>query len=171
MDDTMHSLKRDLDSISTGRANPSSLDVVKVEAYGNFMAISQLASVSAADATTLLVQVWDKENVKPTEKAIINANLGFNPQVDGQTIRINIPKLSEERRRELSKLAKKYGEDKKIAVRNIRRDIIDEFKRNNPNVSKDQAHGITELVQKVTDDFVKKIDDATDLKDKELMKV
>ena len=173
MEDVMSFLKRDLDSISTGRATPALLDSVKVEAYGSFMPLSQVASVSVADASTISVQAWDKSMVKPIEKAIINANLGFNPMTDGQLIRIIIPRLSEERRRELVKLAKKYGEDKKVAVRNCRRDVLDEFKRNEKELgaSKDQIHSVGDVVQKITDDFVKKIDDAVLVKEKELMKV
>ncbi|MBM5782916.1 MAG: ribosome recycling factor, partial [Pelagibacterales bacterium] len=103
MEETMQSLKRDMDSISTGRANPSLLDTVKVEVYGSFMPISQVGSVSVPEATTLAIQVWDRESVKAVEKAIINSNLGFNPMVDGMTIRIMVPKLSEERRKDLVK--------------------------------------------------------------------
>ncbi|MBM3579235.1 MAG: ribosome recycling factor [Alphaproteobacteria bacterium] len=171
MEETMVSLKRDLDSISTGRAHPSLLDTVKVEFYGQFMPISQLGSISVPEATTLAVQVWDRDSVKAVEKAIINSNLGFNPMVDGMTLRIAIPKLSEERRRDLSRLAKKYGEDKKIALRNIRRDILDEFKKHEKEVGKDQIHSLTDVVQKITDEFVKKTDDAVAAKEKDLMKV
>ncbi len=171
MDETLNSLKRDMDSISTGRANPTLLDAIKIEVYGSFMPILQVASVSVPDAATLSIQVWDRENVKAVEKAIINSNLGFNPLVDGTTIRIMIPKLSEERRRDLVKLAKKYGEDKKIALRNIRRDVLDEFKRNEKEIGKDQAHSFTDIVQKITDEFVKKVDDMIAIKEKDLMKV
>lgn len=171
MEDTMNSLKRDLDSISTGRANPTLLDTIRVEVYGQLMAITQLGSISVPEATTLAVQVWDRENVKAVEKAIINSNLGFNPMVDGTTLRIAIPKLSEERRRDLSKLAKKYGEDKKVALRNIRRDVLDDFKKHEKELGKDQSHSFTDIVQKITDEFVKKTDDAVALKEKDLMKV
>jgi ribosome recycling factor len=171
MEDTMSSLKRDLDSISTGRANPNLLDTIRVEIYGQLMPISQLGSISVPEATMLTIQVWDRESVKPVEKAIINSNLGFNPTVDGMTLRISIPKLSEERRKELSKLAKKYGEDKKVALRNIRRDVLDEFKKHEKEVGKDQIHSFTDIVQKITDDYVKKTDDAVALKEKDLMKV
>lgn len=171
MDDTMNSLKRDMDSISTGRASPSLLDHIRVEVYGSLMPISQVGSISVPEATTLSIQIWDRENVKAVEKAIINANLGFNPMVDGMTIRIMIPKLSEERRKDLVKLAKKYGEDKKIALRNIRRDVLDEFKRNEKEIGKDQAHSFTDIVQKITDEFVKKVDDTIAVKEKDLMKV
>ncbi len=169
MNDTITSLGRDLDSISTGRANPKALDTIKAEVYGSLMPLSQMATVSASDSSTLTVQVWDKGNVKPVEKGIINSNLGFNPMVDGQVIRISIPKLSQERRSELSKLAKKYGEDKKIALRNIRRDSIDDLKKLEKDLGKDTIRGHSELIQKTTDDFVKKIDEEVVIKEKELM--
>jgi ribosome recycling factor len=171
MEDTLQVFKQDLASISTGRANPSLLDAVKVEVYGSFLPLNQLANVSAPEATSLTVQVWDKSNVKAVEKAIINANLGFNPLVDGTNLRIAVPKLSEERRKELVKLAKKYAEDKKIAVRNIRRDILDEFKKHEKELGKDQSHGFNDLAQKLTDEFVKKIDETLLVKEKDLMKV
>lgn len=171
MEDTLKSLSRDMDSISTGRANPVLLDSIRVDIYGSFMPIDQLASISVAESSTLSIQAWDKGSVKPIEKAIMNSNLGFNPMVDGQIIRISIPKLSEERRRELSKLAKKYGEDKKIAVRNIRRDVLDDFKKDEQSSSKDQLHAFTDIVQKVTDEFISKIDNIVDSKEKDLMKI
>lgn len=171
MEDTMGSLTRDLDSISTGRANPAALDTVKAEVYGSLMPLNQLASVSTADASTLTVQVWDRSNVKAVEKGIINSNLGFNPMVDGQLLRISIPKLSQERRLELCKLAKKYGEDKKIAIRNIRRDSIDDLKKLEKDLGKDTIHGHSEAIQKITDEYVKKIDDEVSKKEKDLMKV
>ena len=173
MDDTLGSLKRDLDSISTGRASPNLLDTVRVEVYGQFMPISQLANVSVPEATTLSIQVWDRENAKAVEKAITNSNLGFNPTVDGTLLRISIPKLSEERRRDLVKLAKKYGEDKKIALRNIRRDALDDFKKNEKELgaSKDQVHGFGDIVQKITDEFVTKVDQMVEVKEKDLMKI
>ncbi len=171
MDDTMLSLKRDLDSISTGRASPNALDTIRAEVYGDFMPLAQLATVSVSDASTLTIQVWDKTNVKAVEKAITNANLGFNPMVDGQLLRIIFPKLSEERRKEMVKLAKKYGEDKKVAMRNVRRDVLDDFKKHEKELGKDSAHSFTEIVQKITDEFIKKIDDSCAIKEKELMKI
>lgn len=171
MDDTLVSLQRDMDSISTGRANPNLLDAIKVEVYGSLMPIDQIGTVSVLEATTLGIQVWDSSNVKPLEKAIINSNLGFNPMVDGNVIRIAVPKLSEERRRELSKLAKKYGEDKKVAIRNIRRDSIDDFKKNEKEVGKDQVHAFGDIIQKITDEFVKKIDEIVAQKEKDLMAI
>lgn len=172
MGDTLESLKRDLDGISTGRANPGLLDPIRVEVYGSPMPLSQVATVGASDATTLSIQVWDNQNTKAVEKAIINSNLGFNPMVDGSNIRIAIPKLSQERRADLVKLAKKYGEDKKIALRNIRRDALDDFKKDKElSSSKDQTHAFNEIVQKITDEFVGKIDDKVAAKEKDLMTV
>lgn len=173
MEDSISFLKKDLDSVSTGRANPSLLDAVRVEAYGNHMPLSQLSSVSIPEPTTIAIQVWDKSMVKAVEKAIISANLGFNPMTDGQIIRIMIPKLSQERRIELVKLCKKYGEDKKIAVRNNRRDILEEFKRAEKDlaVSKDQIHSFGQIIQDLTDDYIKKIDDMVALKEKDLTKL
>ncbi len=173
MDDIMSFLKRDLDSISTGRANPALLDTVRVEAYGDFMPLLQVASISIPDASTISVQAWDKTMVKPIEKAIINSNLGFNPMIDGRVLRISIPKLSEERRKDLVKLAKKYGEDKKVTVRNARRDALDDFKKREKELSasKDDAHSFADIIQKLTDEYVKKIDDAVAEKEKDLMKI
>ena len=173
MEDTMTSLKRDLDSISTGRASPNLLDTIRAEVYGSMMPLSQLATVGVSDSTTLTVQVWDSHNTKSVEKAITNSNLGFNPMVDGNNIRIMIPKLSEERRKDVVKLAKKYGEDKKVAVRNVRRDSLDDFKKKEKDLAayKDQIHSFGDIVQKITDEFVKKIDDAVVVKEKDLMKV
>lgn len=173
MEDTMSFLKRDLDSISTGRANPSLLDTVRVEAYGNFMTLSQLSSLSVPDSSTIAIQVWDKTMVKPIEKSITNANLGFNPMTDGQVVRVVVPKLSQERRTELVKLAKKYGEDKKVAIRNNRRDVLDEFKRNEKNLaaSKDQVHSFGDVIQNLTDEYIKKIDNLVILKEKDLTKL
>ncbi len=171
MEDTLLVFKQDLSSISTGRASPNLLDTIKVEVYGSFLPLNQLANVSVPEATALTVQVWDKSNLKAVEKAIINANLGFNPLVDGTNLRIAVPKLSEERRKELVKLAKKYAEDKKIAVRNVRRDILDDFKKHEKELGKDQSHGFNDLAQKLTDEFIKKIDETLLVKEKDLMKV
>lgn len=171
MEDTLDSLTRDLDSISTGRAKPSLLDTVKAEVYGSLMPLSQLATVSVSDSSTIAVQVWDNSNVKAVEKGIINSNLGYTPMIDGNLLRISIPKLSEDRRKELGKLARKYGEDKKIALRNIRRDVIDDFKKDPASSAKDQAHAFTEAVQKITDEFVGRIDAMVAVKEKELMTV
>lgn len=173
MDETLNFLQRDLASISTGRANPDLLNTIKVESYGNLMPINQLASITVSDSSTLSIQVWDRDSVKLIEKAIIDSNLGFNPMSDGQLIRINVPKLSEERRIELSKLAKKYGEDKKIAIRNTRRDILDEVKQGEKDstISKDQSHSFAKVIQDITDEFINEIDNKVSDKEKEIMTV
>ncbi|MDA7705511.1 ribosome recycling factor [Rickettsiales bacterium] len=169
MEEALEFLHKELATIVTGRANPALLDNVKVESYGSFMPINQLSNISAPDASTITLQVWDKEMVKPIEKSIMNSDLGLNPMSDGQLIRISIPKLSEERRLDLAKLAKKYGENKKVQIRNIRRDFIDKFKKENQESgSKDNIHGFTEILQKITDDYVAKIDNAVIEKEKDL---
>jgi len=168
----IESLTNDLSTISTGRANPDMLNPVRVDAYGSQMPITQTANISVSDSTTISVQVWDSGLVKAVEKAIINANLGLNPSTDGQLIRINIPKLSEERRVEFVKLAKKYGEDRKISIRNSRRDSIDHFKRENEEgTSKDDVHAFTSEVQKITDENIEKIDRLVSQKETEIMAV
>lgn len=169
MGEAMTSLDRDLNSISTGRANPSALDVIKADVYGSLMPLDQLATVSASDSSTLVIQAWDKTNVKAIEKAIINSSLGLNPMSDGQVLRISIPKLSQERRQELSKLAKKYGEDKKVIIRNIRRDSIDELKTHEKELGKDTIHGYSDVIQKITDDHIKITDSKVSQKERDLM--
>ena len=171
MEDIISFLAKDLGSISTGRANPTLLDTIKVEAYGSFMPLSQVSSISTPDSATITIQAWDNSMVKLIEKAIINSKLGFTPMVDGQVLRISVPKLSEERRRDLVKLAKKYGEDKKVAVRNTRRDILDNFKKQEKElgISKDDTHSFSDIIQKITDEYIKKIDDVVLKKEGELM--
>ena len=173
MADVINFLAKDLGGISTGRANPDLLEPVKVEAYGSLMPITQVASLSTPDSTTIAVQVWDKGMVKAVEKAIVNSNLGFNPMVDGQLLRMAVPKLSEQRRVELVKLAKKYGEDKKVVLRNVRRDILDEFKKREKEegISKDQAHDFSDEIQQITDNYVKEIDEKVAVKEKDLMTI
>ena len=170
--ETINSLNKDVDSISTGRAKPNLLDPVKVEVYGNFMPISQLASISIVDSNTINIQMWDNSNVKAVERAIIDSNIGFSPISEGSLIRINIPKLSEERRKEMCKLAKKYGEDKKVSIRNVRRDIIDLFKKDSElGSSKDNIHNFSSIIQTITDEFSSQIDNIVNSKEKELMSV
>jgi ribosome recycling factor len=169
MKEALDFLGKELSTIITGRANPALLDNIKVESYGSFMLINQVSNISAPDASTINIQVWDKEMVKSIEKAIMNADLGLNPMSEGQLIRISVPKLSEERRLELSKLAKKYGEAKKVQIRNVRRDHIDKFKKENKEAgSKDDIHAFSDQLQKITDDFIAKIDDAISHKEKDL---
>ena len=171
MQKAVESLKRDLGTVSTGRANANLLDTVKVESYGTIMPLKQVANVSVSDATTLLVSVWDKSMVSHVEKGIIAANLGLNPMVDGMSIRINIPKLSEERRKELCKIVKKYGEDKKIAVRNVRKDSLEKIKKIAKEYSEDLVKDKEKDVQNLTDKYCKSIDDLVAMKEKDLLTI
>ncbi len=171
MEKTIMALKKDLNSVSTGRASPNLLDTVRVEAYGNFVPLNQIANVSVPDASTISIQPWDKSMVNPINKAIMDANLGFTPKIDGTILRINIPKLTEERRKELVKLVKKYGEDKKVSVRNDRRDAMDEIKKQKTSVSEDEIKRANDKVQTLTDEYTKKIDDMVSEKEKEILKI
>lgn len=171
MNKAIESLKRDLGTVSTGRANVNLLDTVKVESYGALMPLKQVANVSVSDATTLLISVWDKSMVSHVEKAIIAANLGLNPMVDGMSIRINIPKLSEERRKELCKIVKKYGEDKKIAIRNIRKDSLEKIKKIAKEYSEDLVKDNEKRIQDLTDKYCKNSDDLVSLKEKDLLTI
>lgn len=171
MNKAIESLKRDLGTVSTGRANVNLLDTVKVESYGTLMPLKQVANVSVSDATTLLISVWDKSMVSHVEKAIIAANLGLNPMIDGMSIRINIPKLSEERRKELCKIVKKYGEDKKIAIRNIRKDSLEKIKKIAKEYSEDLVKDNEKRIQDLTDKYCKNSDDLVALKEKDLLTI
>lgn len=171
MEKTISALKKDLNSVSTGRASPNLLDTVRVEAYGNFVPLNQIANVSVPDASTISIQPWDKSMVNPINKAIMDANLGFTPKIDGTILRINIPKLTEERRKELVKLVKKYGEDKKVSVRNDRRDAMDEIKKQKTSVSEDEIKRANDKIQTLTDEYTKKIDDMVAEKEKEILKI
>ena len=171
MEKTISALKKDLNSVSTGRASPNLLDTVRVEAYGNFVPLNQIANVSVPDASTISIQPWDKSMVNPINKAIMDANLGFTPKIDGTILRINIPKLTEERRKELVKLVKKYGEDKKVSIRNDRRDALDEVKKRKTEFSEDESKKFSDKIQKLTDEYTTTIDNLVSNKEKEIMKI
>lgn len=173
MEGALASLNHSLNGLRTGRASVNILDPIKVDVYGSDMPISQLATVSAPDARTLNIQVWDKSVVKEIEKAILNSGLGFNPIIDGQLIRIPIPNLSEERRKELVKKAHEYSEQSKISIRNIRRDGIDVFKKleKSKDISEDELRDATEEIQKLTDKYVKNIDDILSEKSQEIINI
>ncbi len=160
-----------LDKIRTGRANASLVDTVKADYYGAPTPLSQMASVSVPDARTIMIQPWDQSTIEVIEKAIRQEDLGFNPQNDGNVIRIPVPPLTEERRKEFVKLAKKYGEDGKIAVRNIRRDMMDQLKKaeKDKDISEDEKKKGEDEVQKITDKYVAEIDKVVEKKEKELM--
>lgn len=173
MDGALTSLAKEFQGLRTGRASTQLLDSVIVEAYGASMPINQIATVSVPEPRMLSVQVWDKENTKITEKAIRESNLGLNPQVDGQLLRIPLPDLSEERRQELSKIAAKYAENAKIAVRNVRRDGMDTTKKmeKDGDISQDDRHIYDEEIQTITDKSIDKIDELLSSKEVEIMQV
>ena len=171
MKGAIEAFRGDLSSLRTGRANVSLLDPVTVEVYGSNMPLNQVATVSAPEPRMLSVQVWDKSNVTPVEKAIRAAGLGLNPISDGQMLRLPIPDLTEERRKELAKLAGQYAEKARIAARNVRRDGMDMLKadENKKLISEDERKRLENEVQKMTDDTVKAIDDAATAKEKEIL--
>jgi ribosome recycling factor len=164
-------LKHDLGGLRTGRASISLLDPVHVEVYGSNMPLNQVATVSAPEPRMLSVQVWDRSNVTPVEKAIRNSNLGINPIVDGQNIRLPIPDMTEERRKELAKLAHQYAEKARIAVRNVRRDAMEALKTDEKKheISQDEQKRLETEVQKMTDEQIKEIDSAMAAKEKEIL--
>ena len=173
MDKTLDALKSDFGGLRAGRAHVSLLDGVLVEAYGSLTPISQVGTVSAPDARTLSVSVWNKGLAKSVEKALRESDLGLNPMSDGQLIRIPIPPLSEERRRELVKIAGKYAEQSKIAIRNIRRDAMDDVKKMKKDslISEDEEKKYNNDIQKWTDDAIKKVDEQYENKEKDIMQV
>jgi len=171
MHGAVESLKHDLGGLRTGRASTSLLDPISVEVYGAHMPINQLATVTAPEPRMLSVQVWDKSNVGPVDKAIRSAGLGLNPIVDGQTLRLPIPDLTEERRKELAKLASQYAEKARIAVRNVRRDGNDSLKTDEKKgeISEDEHKRLEVEVQKLTDTTIAEIDAAAHAKEKEIL--
>jgi ribosome recycling factor len=165
--------KGEVAGLRTGRASPALLDPVMVEAYGSPMPIAQVGTVGAPESRLLTVQVWDKSLVKAVDKAIRDAGLGLNPQADGQLIRIPIPELNEERRRELAKLASKYAEHARVAVRNVRRDGMEVLKKleKDHKIGQDEHHKLGEELQKLTDAHIRDIDGALHAKEQEIMQV
>lgn len=173
METTVDVVKKEFSGLRTGRASVGLLDPIMVEAYGSQMPLNQVASVAAPDARMLTVQVWDKGQVKAVEKAIRESNLGLNPAVDGQFIRVPIPALNEERRAELTKVAGKYAEEGKVAIRNVRRDGNDQLKKmeKDGEISEDAHRQYHDEIQKLTDEYVKHIDEALAHKQEEIMQV
>jgi len=175
MKQSMETLKRELATVRTGRANPTILDTVQVEYYGSNMPLNQLASVSVPEPSCLLIQPFDKNTMKSIETAILKSDLGLNPANDGSVIRLPIPSLTEERRKELTKVVSRMGEEIKTAIRNVRRDQNENIKK----MEKDKASGLSEdasrkaldQIQKITDDFIKEVEDAIKHKETEIMKV
>ena len=173
MINSVQHLEKEFNTIRTSRANPSMLDNVFVEAYGSKNPLSQLGNISTPDPSTITIQVWDTSVIKAIENAILDSGIGINPQIDGQLIRLPIPKLSEERREELTKLASKYAENSKVVIRNIRRDFIDSQKdlKKNSQLSEDDLKKILNDVQKLTDSSIEKIDQLLKLKKEDILKV
>jgi len=173
MEKAVAALRDEFHSLRTGRASAGLLDQVVVEAYGSKMPINQVGSVSVPEPRSIMVSVWDKSMVGPVDKAIRTAGLGFNPVVEGQTLRIPIPPLTEERRRELVKVAGKYAEQQKIAVRNVRRDAMDDLKKAEKDavIAQDEHKRMETEVQKHTDEAIKHIDEALKIKEQEIMQV
>ena len=173
MDKTLVHLAEEFDAVRAGRANPKVLDRITVEYYGTETQLNGVATISSPDARTLVIQPWDTSLLKEIQKAILSSELGINPQNDGKVIRLIFPQLTEERRKELTKQVKKYAEDAKVAMRNIRRDGMDyvkKLKKNNEITEDDQKKAEKDL-QDMLDKFIKKVDDATAAKEKELMAI
>ncbi|MGB0694751.1 MAG: ribosome recycling factor [Rhodospirillaceae bacterium] len=173
MEGALEVLKREFAGLRTGRASVNLLDPVNVDAYGSSMPLNQVATVSVPEPRLISVQVWDRSMAKAVEKAIRDAGLGLNPASDGQLIRVPIPPLNEERRTELCKVAGKYAEQTRIAVRNVRRDGMDQLKKmeKDSKISQDEQKKYGDEVQKLTDGMIKKVDDSLGNKEKEIMQV
>jgi ribosome recycling factor len=171
MHGAIDALKHDLSGLRTGRASIALLDTIHVEVYGATMPLNQVATVSVPEPRMLTVQVWDRSNVQPVEKAIRSAGLGLNPITDGQLIRLPIPDLTEERRKELAKLVGQYAEKAKIAVRNVRRDGMDQLKQDEKKhqISEDEHKRLEQDVQKLTDEIINEIDELAQSKEKEIL--
>jgi ribosome recycling factor len=165
--------KKELTTIRTGRATPALLDRIQVEAYGSPMPINQLANVSVPDARTLLVQPWDKSLLGAIEKSLLKSDIGIHPVNDGNCIRLSVPPLNEERRKELTKVVKKKSEEGKISLRNIRRDIVEDLKKleKTGTITEDEMHRTQEKVQKITDRYISDFDDISSHKEKEIMEI
>ena len=173
MEGALNTLKSDFGGLRTGRASTTLLEPIMVEAYGQQIPMSQVGTISAPEPRLLSVQVWDKGQVSFVEKAIREAGLGLNPMADGQMVRVPLPELNEERREELVKIAGKYAEQCRVAVRNVRRDGMDQLKKGEKDgeISQDEQKSLSDDVQKLTDDYVEKIDEALSQKEAEIRQV
>ncbi|MDR3626972.1 MAG: ribosome recycling factor [Ignavibacteriaceae bacterium] len=173
MDKSLEALRGELAKIRSGKATTALLDGLKVDYYGSMTPINQAANVTVLDAHTLSVTPWDKSVLSAIERAILEANIGFNPVSDGTNLKIPVPPLNEERRRDLVKLIKKFGEDSKVAVRNIRRDANEHLKKEEKkkNISEDQLKEAEDKIQKLTDEHILKVDEVLKHKEKEIMEI
>ena len=173
MDKSIQSFKKDISTLRTGRANINMLDTIKIDVYGQMMPIDQLATISVPEARLISIQVWDKANTAIIESSIQKSELGINPQVDGQVIRLRIPDLTEERRNDLIKVLKNMGEKSKVSIRNIRREANEELKKKlkDKNISEDQNKNFEKIIQKITDTSIEKVDQITSDKEKEIIQI
>ena len=173
MDKSIQSLKKDISTLRTGRANSNMLDTIKVDVYGQSMPIEQLATVSAPEARLISIQVWDKTNIPLIDSAIQKSELGINPQIDGQIIRLRIPDLTEERRKDLIKVLKNMGEKGKVSIRNIRREANEDLKKKlkEKKISEDENKLFEKNIQKITDDNIKNIETILTDKEKEILQI
>ena len=173
MSKTIHVFVKELSSLRTGRANSGMLDIVKVDVYGQKMPINQLGSITTPEPRTINIQVWDINNVPLIDSAIKKSELGLNPQIDGQLVRLPVPDLSEERRNEIKKIIKSMGEKCKVSIRNIRREANDELKKNlkEKDISEDEVKKFEKIIQNLTDEKIKNIDEKVNSKEKEIMTI
>ena len=173
MDKAIEVFSKELSSLRTGRANASMLDLVKVDVYGQQMPINQIGSITTPEPRMINIQVWDTNNVQLVDAAIKKSDLGLNPQIDGQLIRLPIPELNEERRTELKKLIKSIGEKCKVSIRNIRREANEELKKllKSKDIGEDEEKSYEKIVQTITDDHIKLVDDKVSSKEKEIMTI
>ena len=173
MDSSISHFEKELSSLRTSRANPSILDNILVDSYGSKIPINQLGNINVPDSSTITIQVWDNSLIKNIENSIIESSLGINPQSDGSLIRLPIPKLSEERRQELSKIASQYAESAKISIRNVRRETLDneKNKKKEDNISEDDMKKNSLKIQEITDQYISKIDLIYENKKKDILKV
>ena len=173
MDKSIEAFTKELSSLRTGRANAAMLDLVRVDVYGQQMPINQIGSITTPEPRIINIQVWDQNNVSLVDSAIRKSELGLNPQIDGQLIRLPIPELNEERRNELKKMIKSMGEKCKISIRNIRRDANEELKKllKSKEIGEDEEKSHEKKVQTITDDHIKSVDEKVSLKEKEIMTI
>ena len=173
MEKSVFSFKKDISTLRTGRANTNMLDTIKVDVYGQLMPIEQLATVSVPEARLISIQVWDKSNTNLIESSIQKSELGINPQIDGQMIRLRIPDLTEERRKDLIKILKNMGEKSRVSIRNIRREANEELKKKQKDkiISEDQSKNYEKNIQKLTDTNIDNIDKILSIKEKEIIQI
>ena len=173
MNSAVHHFEKELSALRTSRANPSILDNIYVDAYGSKTPLNQLGNISVQDANTITIQIWDSSLIKSVEDSITESNLGINPQTDGQLLRLPIPKLSEERRKEIIKIASEFAENSKVTIRNIRRDLIENSKieKKENNLSEDELKRNLNEIQKITDKNIEKIDKLLEAKKIDILKV